>query len=337
MRPEELYIPIKKKSGIPLYMQIKEGLRKTILAAPQGEEMTLPPQRDLASTLGVSRNTVSMAYAELEREGLVASQVGKGTVAVRPAGKAESRGRRERLARAIEHSVEEALSLGFTLDDYSTAVATFLREKKEMLRNIRLVFVECNREQLAYFSEHLFLDPGAMITPVLLGDIRDRPDEMLPGLRSADMVVTSFYHMEELEDLLSDGGPPLVGINLQPEMSTIVKIARIRPEARVGVVAASRQFLAEIGNTLLKMDVDAGRVEETVDTDAMKLRRFVDAVDALIVSPSRRKEIEALAADRDVVEFLFAPDEASVNNIRVALVELKQRRKGGKENAGSDS
>ena len=57
-------------------------------------------------------------------------------------------------------------------------------------------------------------------------------------------------------------------------------------------------------------------------------------MDTLISSPSRRKEVEALAGDKPVAEFLFAPDKGSVNNIRISLFELKRKRKeqlGGEE------
>src|SRR5262249_26223076 len=39
----------------------------------------LPPNRMLARTLGVHRTTVTTAYAELEADGLINSQVGRGT------------------------------------------------------------------------------------------------------------------------------------------------------------------------------------------------------------------------------------------------------------------
>ena len=331
-----LHIPLRRDSGIPLYLQIKEGIREALHGAPEDEEALLPPQRDLADRLGVSRNTVGMAYAELQREQLIDARVGKGTLVVRPAKQLESRSRRERLLKTLEHSVEESLSLGFTLDEYAEATEAFLHEKRELLSHIRLVFVECNREQLTYFSEHLSLDPRVVIVPVLLTDIRAKPSSTLPALRSADLVVTSFYHLDELENLLSDGGPPIVGVNLQPEMSTIVQIARIPPTARLGLVAASKQFLAEMGDTLIKMKTDSARVTTLIDGDAETLRHLVGRVDALIVSPSRRKEIEALAGRKPVVEFLFAPDEGSINSIRVALLELKQQRKGKSDHASSD-
>jgi GntR family transcriptional regulator len=216
MRFSERYIQLNRDSGIPLYIQIKESLRKRLASAPEDSESLLPTQRELAESLGVSRNTVSMAYAELEREGLVASHVGKGTLVVSPAKRLESRNLRERLARAIEHAAEEALSMGFTIEQFTEAVDGFLRERKRRLRHIQVIFVECNREQLEYFSQHLDLDVGVEVTPILLADIKKNPPEMTKRLGGADLVVTSFYHIEELEKLVPEEGPPLVGVNLQP-------------------------------------------------------------------------------------------------------------------------
>ncbi|MBN2584975.1 MAG: GntR family transcriptional regulator [Planctomycetes bacterium] len=326
MNLENFVTPLQRKSGIPLYIQIKEGIRKVLESSPTTEEILLPAQRDLAARLGVSRNTVSMAYAELEREQLVSSNVGKGTLVTGPARRLESRHRRERLMKAIEHSVEEALSLGFSVDEYSEAAETFIREKRELLSHIRLVFVECNREQLTYFSEHLMLDAGVTITPVLLSAIHENPEQTLAEIKSADIVVTSFYHVDELEGLLPTDGPPLVGVNLQPEMSTIVRIARIPSNAKIGLLGASKEFIDEMATTLLTMGIDSRRVSQCVSSAPDKMLHFVDSVDAIIVSPSRRRSIETVAADKPLVEFLFAPDKGSVNNLRVALLELRKRR-----------
>ena len=336
MQAETIHVSLERKSGIPLYVQIKEALRDAILASTAEAELVLPPQRELAQRLKVSRNTVSMAYAELEREGLVVAQAGRGTLVVDPARKAQSRNRDEALARVIEHAAEEALTLGFTLDQYAEATAAYLEENRRMLGHIRLVFVECNREQLSYYADHLHVEPGVMTVPVLLDELRGRQEAALSALRNADVVVTSFYHTDELRRMLADSGTPLVSVNLQPEMSTIVGIARIPAEARIGLVAASRRFLAEMQKTLRQMDVDPRRVAESVADGERQLAQFVAGVDALIVSPSRRKAVEALADGRPVLEFLFAPDDTSVNHIRIALVELKRRHKSDESHAPTD-
>jgi len=320
---------------LPLYVQIVNAVRDALLAGAPEEDYVLPPQRELAEQLGVSRNTVGMAYAELERQGLVVSQVGRGTVWVDSAGRMESRSRRQALTRAIEYCTEQALTLGFNLDEYADIFDSYLREKKRVLDHIRLVFVECNREQLTYFADHLRLGPRVVTVPLLLDDIREKPDMMAP-LLSADIVVTSFYHMDELSRLLEGSDTPLVGVNLQPEMSTIVSIARIADDARIGLVGSSTQFLAEIGKTLKQMGVAMSRISQCTATDSAHLAAFVSGCDALVVSPSRRREVEALADGRQVVEFLFSPDDTSVRHIRIALVELKQRKEDGIANAHAD-
>lgn len=336
MEAETLHISLERKTGVSLYVQIKEALREAILTATGDHELVLPPQRELAQRLKVSRNTVSMAYSELEREGLVSAHAGRGTLVVDPARKAQSRSRDEALARVIEHAAEEALTLGYNLDQYTEATNAYLKEKRRMLDNIHAVFVECNQEQLNYFSEHLHLEPGVVTSPVLLDDLRSKKEPAHAALQSADVVVTSFYHTDELRRILADLDVPLVSVNLQPEMSTIVNIARVEPGARIGLVASSRRFLAEMQKTLRQMNVSPQRLSESVAPEGPQLSEFIAGVDALIVSPSRRRAVEALAGGKPVVEFLFAPDDTSVNHIRIALVELKQRQKSKGSHAPAD-
>ncbi|MBN2212175.1 MAG: GntR family transcriptional regulator [Sedimentisphaerales bacterium] len=335
---DDLQLSFTRKKGITLYTQIKDCLREYIDLHQDREPLILPPQRDLAKRLGVSRNTVSMAYAELEREGVVASKVGKGTVALKPYHEMENRRRLNRLSRNIEHSVEEALTLGYSLEEYRRHVETFIQDKKELLSHIRLVFVECNWEQLNYFTKHLVLDAAVEIIPLLLKDIRANPQNALSIMRSADIVVTSFYHIEEMETLIADNTVPIVGIYLQPEMSTIVNIARISETAKIGLLAASPQFLAEIRKTLAKMNIEDRRIREFYEHDnKKKLRHFIESVDTLIVSPSRKKDIIVAEGRKDIIEFLFAPDKGSANIIRAALMDLRQQRQNRKaSDVGTD-
>jgi GntR family transcriptional regulator len=66
--------------GRPMYLQIIEQIRQRIAIGdwPAGEQ--LPSIRQLATDLGVSVITVKRAYFELEREGVIATQHGKGSV-----------------------------------------------------------------------------------------------------------------------------------------------------------------------------------------------------------------------------------------------------------------
>lgn len=70
----------------PLWARLVDTLAGDVSSGRLAAGTRLPPHRDLAHTLGVAVGTVSRAYAEAERRGLLESHVGRGTfVAGRPA------------------------------------------------------------------------------------------------------------------------------------------------------------------------------------------------------------------------------------------------------------
>ena len=71
---------IAKTSRQALYKQIVEQLRQQILSGEMPSGYRLPPERQLAESLGVNRITVLTAYRELKAEGLLESRVGRGTL-----------------------------------------------------------------------------------------------------------------------------------------------------------------------------------------------------------------------------------------------------------------
>ena len=71
-------------SQIPLFVHIKETLRKQILDGRYSVHDKLPSERELIESFNVSRITVRQALAELQREGLVFKINGKGTFVSKP-------------------------------------------------------------------------------------------------------------------------------------------------------------------------------------------------------------------------------------------------------------
>lgn len=70
---------ISKADGRPMYLQIMEQVRAHIALGewPPGSE--LPSIRQMAADLAVSVITVKRAYLELERDGVIQTQHGKGS------------------------------------------------------------------------------------------------------------------------------------------------------------------------------------------------------------------------------------------------------------------
>ena len=71
--------PLDESSAQPLYQQLQRVLRSAIENRVIGPDDALPPERDLAEMLAVSRITVRKAIDELVEEGLLIRKQGSGT------------------------------------------------------------------------------------------------------------------------------------------------------------------------------------------------------------------------------------------------------------------
>ncbi|HEX4497964.1 MAG TPA: GntR family transcriptional regulator [Thermoanaerobaculia bacterium] len=102
---------ISRSDGRPMYLQIMEQIKQKVAVGdwPRGEE--IPSIRQLAVSLRVSVITVKRAYLELEREGVIVTQHGKGsTVAADPS--LSPRLWDEELAQLLDQAVRLGALLG---------------------------------------------------------------------------------------------------------------------------------------------------------------------------------------------------------------------------------
>lgn len=69
----------------PLYERLVAALRADVVSGALAAGARLPPQRDLAYRLGIGLGTVTRAYVEAEKAGLVSAHVGRGSFVNAPA------------------------------------------------------------------------------------------------------------------------------------------------------------------------------------------------------------------------------------------------------------
>jgi GntR family transcriptional regulator len=98
-------IIISNTSEEPIYKQIEEQIKEAILRDELNEGDVLPSIRQLAKDLRISVITTSRAYTELEQEGFIAIQQGKGCFVLPK----DSEMVREQLLSKIEESLWAAV------------------------------------------------------------------------------------------------------------------------------------------------------------------------------------------------------------------------------------
>ena len=124
-----MQILISHNSKEPIYEQIFNQIKKSILSGEIAAGFALPSMRNMAKDLFVSVITTKRAYEELEKAGLIYSIEGKGSFV------AEQNVEmiRERKQKIIENQLSEAITnckeIGLQLNDIQQLVALLYEEE----------------------------------------------------------------------------------------------------------------------------------------------------------------------------------------------------------------
>ena len=122
-----MQIRISNSDGVPIYRQIVNQVKYLVAAGRLAAGDQLPPVRTLAEQLVVNPNTVSRAYRELERDGLVESGPRRGTFVTFDPPRLVAKERRSRLKPHLDGLVAEAIILGFSSDELRAMLDEALR------------------------------------------------------------------------------------------------------------------------------------------------------------------------------------------------------------------
>ncbi len=121
-------LKIDPDSSVPIYVQIEDSIHSFIAAGQLQPGEQLPTIRELAADIRVNLNTVARAYFELDKEGVISTQRGKGTFVTGVLDKDQIERKRQRLLHSIiGTALEEVQSLGYSPAEIKKA---FLEEMK---------------------------------------------------------------------------------------------------------------------------------------------------------------------------------------------------------------
>lgn len=95
----------------PMYLQIMEQIKQRIAVGDWTEGQPIPSIRQLAADIEVSVITVKRAYLELEREGVIVTQQGRGSQ-VASGADLGARLREQELEKHLEQATRIAAQLG---------------------------------------------------------------------------------------------------------------------------------------------------------------------------------------------------------------------------------
>lgn len=109
-------INIDIKSGVPIYEQIIEGIKKFIISGVMNPDEKLPSVRELGRKLTINPNTIQKAYRELERQGYIYTVIGRGNF-VSSLDNFKNEAKIEELKDEMIKTLEELSFLGVTKEE----------------------------------------------------------------------------------------------------------------------------------------------------------------------------------------------------------------------------
>jgi|SRR5580704_8629115 GntR family transcriptional regulator len=308
-------IRLNHSSGVPIAKQIVDQIKFMVEDGQLRDGHMLPSSRLLASNLHINRNTVAAAYNRLSADGFVVSQNKAGMIVT---GAEEIRRRAETRKRAtlsLRAAVEECLELGISSEGIATLAYHYGLHSERL--EVRLGFVECNRERVDYFAQELSDRLGTRVTPILLADVNRET------MADIDLLLTTFFHLAEVRRLAyaqAPGVADVVGIVVAPHLQTLVRLAQIPSSHRIGVLYSTQEQATGIRDSLRQTglnNVDA--LESGADVD---LSRF-----DVVVVPSEMPELgEPLRGKVEIVEFGNVLDEASIRMVQQVVGDIQDRK-----------
>jgi GntR family transcriptional regulator len=119
--------------GRPLYLQIMDEVRRAIVTGTLRPEDPLPSVRELAGELVVNPRTVSQAYQELEREGVVHVRRGQGTFVSAAVRKGAAQRRRSLAREVARRALLEARRNGLDAEEFVQMIQELAAEEERPL------------------------------------------------------------------------------------------------------------------------------------------------------------------------------------------------------------
>jgi DNA-binding transcriptional regulator YhcF (GntR family) len=327
-----LEIEIDQSSDVPVYRQVVEKIASLVRAGKLKPGDRVPPERELAKQLVVARGTITKAYEELTRSGILDVTQGRGSFVSSRQDVIPS-GRKERAIELITALVNEVGALRFSLREIKSMVDLVILERETRQEHFHVAAIDCSPEALNLFCRQLKFLSWIPITTILLDDLAAGP---APEKRLADfdLVITTVAHYSEVLGMAQGLKDRLVQVVISPSQETIINLASLKPSQTLGILCEGQSFLSAIRQKLEDLSI-TNRVDHLVyPRDAAQLEEFVSDKDVLIVPPGFTAALDRATASivaafteggGKIIPFDYQVERGSLVHLEDRINSLKER------------
>jgi DNA-binding transcriptional regulator YhcF (GntR family) len=319
-------LKLNRDNQLPVHAQLKAQLTYLIQSGQLAAGTQLPTVRQLAGFLRVNRNTVSKVFAEMQREGHLSCEPGRGTFV--SAAKARSETKVEsmhKLLAVVDDALDRAAGLGFSPEELFLTLYARTQASPAAspgARGVRALFIECSRPELELFSAEL---QGALrieVEAVLIGEFARIVSRKPESLRRYGTIVTTFYHIREVQKLLEGSGIEAVALMVDTSLETLMRLTALADGTRVGVACTTAAGAENMKLSIQRAGLKHLRVVTASSDKKDSLRKMIDETSVVVCSSLVEREVHALAPQgKEVVVDHKRVDMAGIEMLRSRLAQ----------------
>jgi len=307
-------LSIERDSGTPIYLQLKDQIRRAISVGELQPHDTLPSIRKLERSLGVNRNTIRSAYLELHAEGTLILQRGKEAVIAPRRGKSQSRVSAQQVLKLASKIVQKVETEGLDAVWFRTAYrqAAFEHDR----RYPKLVFIECSQAQVDYFTRIMEATWNRRVCGIDLNCLRENQGLIPP---STKYVLSTELHLAEVRQLLPDFDHGFFEIKARLSSIFFQDVYRLSG-LKTGLLLRDRESISGMRHLVRGIIQVKGDLEVALLDNRKKALDMIKSVEALVYTTPCQQLVKQFAPP-DVIsqELLFEPVPEELEQLKMNL------------------
>lgn len=321
-----MQIRLDRSLPISLSDQIKGQIIYAVSTGLLAPGARLPSVRMSADQLGVAPMTVAHAYRALSAEGIIFTRAGDGTFIADISKLNEphlSAAARDNLHQIVEKAVQQAVALGYTLEDVREA---FLARNGSASGTAEAPWValvgnfQPVSESYAHEMQALLADLGVQVKVLLLRDLRSNMRDTLADLEGARLVVTVPTRLQEVRTLLEPHYCRVVGVAFRVSAAVRRQLSEILPQERVGLLATYPEFLATMMDEVSSFCLAAMPAPYALLGQDGQLEDLLARIDVLVYASGSEEILGRVPERVRTIELRHSLDPDSVRRLRPFLI-----------------
>jgi DNA-binding transcriptional regulator YhcF (GntR family) len=320
-------LKLNRNNQLPVHAQLKAQLVYLIQSGQMPAGTQLPTVRQLAGFLRVNRNTVSKVFSEMKREGHLSCEPGRGTFVSAAKTRSESKVETmHKLLAVVDDALDRAGKLGFSPEElfltlYARTQASPV--KAGTGRETHALFIECSRPELELFSSELTKELRIQMDSMLVGDFAKAVEKDLESLRRYGLIITTFYHIREVQGLLEDSGMEVVALMVDTSLETLMRLMSLPEGTNVGVACTTAAGAENMKLSIQRAGLKHLRVITGCGEERSSLQKMIAEASVVVCSSLVESKLRALAPKgKEIIVDNKRIDKAGIEMLRSRLMEM---------------